>query len=395
MPEWFILVRTHLRSLMQQKIRRGAIKLNLKTFLRKTVQGGALTFAILLAVGVFQPTKTEALDLGKLGGTLVGTAAQQNEVRKSLDHYENDGRFELFEQIKKSEGVIEDPDLNAELALVMTRLTNAIARTEPGIENKPYNYFINPQTAFNAFCSLGHNVSVNVGVFQFFDNNEDKIAAVVAHELVHGQRNHPINGAKKKMTVEFVQKVAGSQLGGGSKLAVDVVATNTKAVGITKPNEWEADNIAFSYITAAGYNPGAPAAVWQRVIDKMSSGGSKGLFDDLLNPSTHPGEKERRDNYSKKLSEYGNQKVTVNSATGEIKVNNKAFMKPAPFANMSSVERSYLIAGNLAAVYHKNEASAQAINDNGVVKIGDNAVVEPCSADVSADELVRILNDIK
>lgn len=369
--------------------------MDLRIFFRKAVLGGTLALGISLAIGTFQPTKTEAIDLGKLGGTLVGAAVQQNEIKKSLDHYENDGRNELFEELKKSEGVVEDPDLNAELALIMTKLTSAIAKTEPGIKDKPYNYFINPQTAFNAFCGLGHNVSVNVGIFQFFDNNEDKIAAVVAHELVHGQRNHPINGAKKKLTVDFIQKVAGSQIGGSGKLAVDVVATNTKAVGITKPNEWEADNIAFSYITEAGYNPGAPAAVWQRVIDKMSSGGGKGLFDDLLNPSTHPGEKERRDNYSKKLSEYSNQKVMVNSATGEVRINNKTFMKPAAFANMSGVERSYLIAGNLAAVYHNNQAMGQARNDNGVIRIGDKAIVEPCSADISADELVRILNEIK
>lgn len=370
--------------------------MDLKTFFRKAVLGtGTLTLCFSLATGLFHPTKTEAFDIGKLGGIVVNTAKQQDEIKKSLDHYENDGRNELFEQLKASEGVNEDPEFNATLASIMTRLTSTIAKTEPSIQDKPYNYFINPKTAFNAFCSLGHNVSVNVGVFSFFDNNEDKIAAVVAHELVHGQKNHPINGAKKKLTVDFVQKVAGSQMSGGSKLAVDVVAGNTKAVGITKPNEWESDNIAFSYITDAGYNPGAPAAVWQRVIDKMSSGGSKGLFDDLLNPSTHPGEKERRDNYSKKLTEYSNKKVTVNAATGEIKIDNKPFMKPAAFANMSGIERSYLIAGNLAAAYHNNESLAQACNDNGVIRLGEQAIVQPCPADTDADQLVKILNEIK
>ncbi|MBU2703313.1 putative Zn-dependent protease [Sporomusaceae bacterium BoRhaA] len=370
--------------------------MNLRTFFRKSVLGaGALIFCISLGVGLLQPTKTEALSLGGLGGTIASTAAQQEKVKKSLDYYENDGRNELFAELKKSDGVIDDSDLNEELGRIMTRLTSAIAKTDPSIMNKPYNYFINPQTAFNAYCSLGHNVSVNVGVFSFFDNDEGKIAAVVAHELVHGQKGHPINGAKKKLTVDFIQKIAGSQMSGGGQLAVDIVATNAKAVGVTKPNEWEADNVAFSYITEAGYNPGTPAAVWQRVIDNMGKGGSKGLFDDLLNPSTHPGEKERRDNYAKKLTEYSNNKVSVNPATGDIKVNNKPFMKPAAFSNMSALERSYLIAGHLAAVYHSKESLAQATNDNGVVRIGDVAIVQTCSADTDADELVKILNEIQ
>jgi len=141
-----------------------------------------------LAISLIQPAKAEALDLGSLGGTILITAIQQAEVKKALDYYENDGRDELFEQLKKSEGVNDDPHLNAMLTSIMTRLTNSIAKTEPSIKDKPYNYFINPQKEFNAFCSLGHNVSVNAGVFTFLGNNEDKVAAVVAHELVHGQK---------------------------------------------------------------------------------------------------------------------------------------------------------------------------------------------------------------
>ena len=41
-------------------------------------------------------------------------------------------------------------------------------------------------------------MSVNIGAFWFLDYNEDKLAAVIAHELVHGQKEHPIKGAKKK-----------------------------------------------------------------------------------------------------------------------------------------------------------------------------------------------------
>lgn len=71
-------------------------------------------------------------------------------MKKSLGHYDNDGRNELFEQIKSTDGVGEDPDLNDELGPIITKLSDAIAQTEPSIADKPYNYFINPQTEFNA-----------------------------------------------------------------------------------------------------------------------------------------------------------------------------------------------------------------------------------------------------
>lgn len=372
------------------------IDLNLKPFFRKSVLGATtLALGLSLAGGMIQPTQAEAFSLGKIGDSVVGGLQEQKKIKDSLDYYENDGRNEMFEELKKSDGVVEDGELNEELSRIIGRLSSAIAKSEPSINSKPYNYFINPKTEFNAYCSLGHNISVNAGVFSFFGNDEDKIAAVVAHEMVHGQRQHPYIGAQKKMTVDFIQKVAGAQMNGSGKLAVNVVATNVKASGITKPNEWEADNVAFSYVTEAGYNPGAPAAVWQGVIDHMNNGGSKGLFDDLLNPSTHPGEKERRDNYAKKLTEYSGNKVVVNPATAEIKVNNKLFMKPAGAGSVSALERSYLIAGRLAAAYHGHAAIDQAVNDGGVVRVGDREIVQPNGNDKSADELVQTLNSIK
>ncbi|MDU4959108.1 MAG: M48 family metallopeptidase [Sporomusaceae bacterium] len=355
------------------------------------VRTAVLALSLSLTAGLLQPASSEALDLGDLGGALLGGAIQQAQIKKSLEYYENDGRHELFEQLKKSEGVNEDPELNALLARIMGRLSDAIAKTEPSIQEKPYNYFINPQPEFNAFCSLGHNISVNTGVFNFFDNHEDKVAAVVAHELVHGQKQHPLNGAKKKLTVDFVKSVVGSQMGGGGRLAVGVVAANTKATGITKPNEWEADNIAYNYILAAGYNPGAPAAVWQRVLDSKDSGKSGGFLDDLLNPSTHPEAKDRRDNYAKKLTEHSRKQVTVDAASGEIKVNNRPFMKPTAFANMSGLERSYLVAGNLAAVYARSQPG-RAYAENGVVRVDGRAVVQPGPDDPGAAELAQLLN---
>jgi predicted Zn-dependent protease len=347
----------------------------------------------LVVFGLFsQPRLEAAIKIGNV----VGAISEQQKITRDLNYYENEGRNELFEEYKKSEGVNTDPAMNALLERIMKRLSATVAKTEKSIVDKPYNYFVNNQEDFNAFCSLGHNISVNTGVFNFFGGNEDQIAAVVAHELVHGQKNHPINGAKKKLTVDFLQKTVGANLGGAARIAADVVAVNVKNAGITKPNEWEADNVAFTYMADAGYNVGAPASVWQAVIDASKpSAKSKDFLTNVFNPSTHPESKDRRDNYSVKLTEYSNKKVAVDAAAGEVKVNGKTFMKPAAAGIMSGLERAFLIAGNLAAVYHANAAVPEARAEGGAVFLGGQRIVTPAQGDGSAAELAAVLNSIK
>ena len=142
--------------------------------------------AALLAVSVLSftlPQQAEAINLGSIAGKAVGAAKEQQEINKALNYYDN------------------------MLGRIMQRMTPAIAKSDATINSKPYNYFVNNQEFFNAYCALGHNMSVNIGAFWFLDYNEDKLAAVIAHELVHGQKEHPIKGAKKKMSVDFVLTV--------------------------------------------------------------------------------------------------------------------------------------------------------------------------------------------
>ena len=348
-------------------------------------------FFAVVAFGFIQPQKAEAIKIGNV----IGVAKEQQEIRKALNYYENDGRNELFEALKQEDGVSTDARATNMLDSIMQKLNTAVAKSDPSITKKPYNYFVNNLEYFNAYCSLGHNISVNIGAFWFMDYNEDKVAAIVAHELVHGQKNHPIEGAKKKMSVDFIMKTVGAEIGGANGLAAQVVAVHAKNTGVTKPNEWEADNIAFTYMVDAGYNVGAPASVWQRVIEATKDSSKRGALDDILNPSTHPKDTDRRDNYAKKLTEHSKGKVTVDPATGEVKVNGKTFMKPVAAANMSGAERAYLVAGNLAAVYNAGTEGEAVHVEGGTVKIGSKAIVTPAAGDTSASELATLLGSIK
>jgi len=347
------------------------------------VIGGALTFSA-------QPLPTAS---AAGWGSLVGAGVQYVQLNKEIKYYNNDGRDEYFQQLKEQYGVNEDSYLNERLSGIMTNLSASIAAKDPSISSKPYNYFVNTDKTFNAFCSLGHNMSVNTGLFDLLSNT-DEIAVVIAHEMGHGQKDHPAKSFQKSMPYELIAKIyAASQNNSGSNMAAGVFANYATATQVTKPQEWEADNLAFDYITGAGYNPGACAAVWQRVIEKQGES-STNFVGEIFSPSDHPSNDDRRANYSKKLTEYSNAVVTVKD--GVVKVHDKVFITAGDCEGLSGKERAYLIAGNLAAVYHNNKtAPAAYADDNGTVYLGEQAILTAQASDPPAADLVGQLNQIK
>lgn len=320
---------------------------SLKHAIKSSVMAGALAFSFAAALPATQPV--QAIDWAGLAGAGV----QYIELEKELKYLDNQGRNEFFEQLKQKYGVNTDPQANAMLDRIMTRLSASIAKSDPSITKKPYNYFVNNDTSFNAFCTIGHNLSINIGAFEPLNYNENEIAFVLAHELGHGQKGHPVQGIRKQMPLVLASAAVGGNY--SSRLVAGILAQVGSAKLITKPMEKQADELAFGYAVGAGYNIGAGAAVWQRVLDKNpgeSSGGLSDLFND------HPTTVSRRDKYSKDITEWSDKVVKVNADTGMISLRGKNWYQPEDIASMSGKERAYLIAGNLSAVYHDGKKPA-------------------------------------
>lgn len=314
-------------------------------FMKKSIKSYIL--AGILAVSLSPASSTlqtaEAIDWT----SFAGAGIQYFALEKELKHLDNGGRNEFFEQMKKKYGVNNDPRANAMLDRIMTRLSASIAKTDPSITKKPYNYFVNDDKSFNAFCTIGHNLSVNIGAFEPLNYNENELAFVLAHEMGHGQKGHPIQGIRKQMPLVL----AGAAIGGdtSTQLITGILSQVGTAKLITKPMEKEADALAFTYAVNAGYNIGAGAAVWQRILDKnpgQSSGGINELFND------HPSTISRRNVYNEDITKWSGGVVKVNADTGMISLHGKDWYQPETISSMSSKERAYLIAGNLSAVYH-------------------------------------------
>lgn len=332
---------------------------------------GAIAFSVI-------PAPTAHADIL---GTIIGAGVQYAALNQEINYLDNEGRDEYFQKMQEQYGVNDDPYLNARLDSIMGNLTAAIAQVDPTINEKPYNYFINNDTSFNAFCTLGHNISVNTGMFNMVAN-DDEVAVVLGHEMGHGQNKHVQKGIRDAM----IAQVGAAILTNGSALG-QLAAQVAGNVHMPRAKEREADKMAFQYITHSSYNPGACAAIWQRVMERSTSGGS------FL--SDHPDHKDRRDTYAKSLTEYSGGKVKIDADAAMVKVNGKDFVTPAPADDMSSHERAYFVMGNLATAYHNGHNAGEAWADGNILMLGDQPIMEAVAGDPSASEMAARLNTIK
>ena len=326
-----------------------------------------------LTTGALMPGQAYAWDWLSAGLALFQVGAEYAYLNKQVSYLDNKGRDEYMGQIKDKYGVNTDPAANAMLARIMTRLSDAVALTDDSIVKKPYNYFVNNDSSFNAFCTLGHNMSVNIGAFTKLNYNEDELAFVIAHEMGHGQKNHPSAGVKRALPLSILAALYASQnQNTASSIGAALVSTIGTAKWVTKPMETQADKLAFEYAVQAGYTVGAGAAVWQRILEQNGSKSSG--FAELFND--HPTSVSRRNNYSKKITEWSGNQVRVNEETGLISVAGKPFYTPAKTTNMSPQEQAFLIAGNLAAVF-RNGRQKEAVwtNSENMLLVGEQPVM--------------------
>ena len=367
-----------------------------KKFLSATATAA---LSVSLIFGVPAAVEASALDIIGAGIAIGAQAAQANaQINANIKYFDTteEGRLKLYDSFREKYGVCEDVEFNSKLDRIMSNLSRGIAVVDPTINDKPYKYFISNQESINAACSMGRVMMVNVGTFRKI-TNEDELAAIVGHEMGHGQKSHVAKGNKKHLQKAITASIAGTAVGatiGGGALTsiITNVALNHSIAHGDRKQETEADLLGLEYMTHTNYNPGACAAVMQKFVE-MSIGSKQSSTMSFFNPSDHPDSEKRRDACAKKLTEYSRNHVTAKD--GVVSVNGKTFVTVAPSSTMSGAERSYFVMGNLAAAYHngldKNEATVQ----NGTVMLGAQEIITPVEGDEDAYALAERLNAIK
>ncbi|BEU87942.1 hypothetical protein TAMA11512_14060 [Selenomonas sp. TAMA-11512] len=352
-----------------------------------TVALSAWVLAALLTADI------PAAEASILGTVIAGVQAshQIDQQVKYLDETE-EGRQELFQYYKKELGVVHESPYEAVTRRAIDRLTQGIAQTEPTILDKPFLWFINPDKSFNAFCSMGHIMSINHGFYDYIQN-EDEIAVVLGHEMAHGMKRHSARGMRKKLNATIGTALVAESISGGvlTNVVMNVVYKNIMNVQITGKQEWEADALALEYIMAAGYNPGAAPAVWQRFIEKAGDN-RQNTVAEILNPANHASNGERKEKYIQTIKKMSGNKVDL--VGNEVRVGGKALLRPEPAGGMSSAERACFVFGNLASAFKSGHNKAGAHVEGNTVYLGSQPIIACTNGDESTSVIADRLNSL-
>ncbi len=184
-----------------------------------------------------------------------------------------------------------------------TRYLNILGQTLALASAKPetfggYHFGILDTDEINAFAAPGGLIVVSRGLIRCC-RNEDALAAVLAHEVGHVEREHGLNAIEKGRKTAFMTTLAvtaGKSLG-GTELADltkafegtigDITSTMVNS-GYSRQSEFEADAASVRILRAVGYNPEGLVDMLAQMQKRLKPG-SHGFG------ATHPAPKDRID----------------------------------------------------------------------------------------------------
>jgi predicted Zn-dependent protease len=184
---------------------------------------------------------------------------------------------QAYEQIVSEADISDDSDLNAVVNEVGERIT-AVAE-DPGFD---WEFTVFEDEAPNAFALPGGKVGVNTGLFDVAEN-EDQLAAVMAHEIAHAVAQHSNERMSRQLLLQA--GLAGAGLASDTVAQYGQLLAQAATLGVVLPfsreQEAEADQIGLIYMAKAGYDPRAAIELWEN----LQAYGGEGAPEFL---STHP-----------------------------------------------------------------------------------------------------------
>jgi predicted Zn-dependent protease len=220
------------------------------------VRGRAVLLAITLAaaaqsgcatLGTLAPSPPGLGDLVSVAKTL-GSAV----TRMSPEEETEIGRG-IAASVAGRYGIVRDEQLTRYVCLVGE--TVAEKSDQPGI---PYHFAVLDTDIINAFSCPGGYVFVTRGTLAIIDS-EAELAAVLAHEISHVAHKDITREIEKQQFFQAGNDVAGTLLHTDPSIfnAATSFGTDLLFKGLSRSDEYTADESALGYTAAAGYDPTA------------------------------------------------------------------------------------------------------------------------------------------
>jgi predicted Zn-dependent protease len=236
-------------------------------------------FLLGVAVGIISAqdaSRNKKDDPGQIGNRDVGKGVNLYSLEKEIAL----GK-QLAEEVRRQAKVVDDPLISE----YINRIGQNLVRNSDA--KVPFTFQVIEGNSPNAFALPGGYVFVYTALIKIADE-EDELAAAMAHEIAHVAARHMTKQATKSQIVGVAGSAAGVILGGG----LGGVAIRQGAnVGIpaaflhfTRKDESEADYLGVQYMYAAGYDPNGAISIFEKLesLERKQPGTVARIF------STHP-----------------------------------------------------------------------------------------------------------
>ena len=315
--------------------------------------------------------------------TLAGGAVAMAYVSTALNKMDNSeqGQQESLARTKEKTGYLNDSAAQARVQRILKTL-----EASPSVK-RSYVVYVNPDTEFNAFATLGRVMSVNKGALDTLD--DDQLAYVMAHEIAHGEHKDIINGARKQIGLSTAVGIAagGSE---GAALLSNVAGNYLSNQVFTMSQEKAADELGFKILSESSYNVGGAAGSMAVLRNKVGEHYREGLSQ-VVAPNNHPKLTDRVNNNIDRMYTYSGNHVNVSK--GAVYVNGDNIYSPAGSGRYTGEERAYYMAGKLARLYHNNQITpGSASYSGGTVTVAGQSIVSTPSSDVALQVATNLNN---
>lgn len=153
----------------------------------------------------------------------------------------------------------------------------------------PWVFAIIDTLSVNAFATPGGMVLVTRGLYQMMET-EDELAAVLAHEIAHVNRQHYYTVIKRQKAALFASNTTQKEAERDSAIAKKLIGVGAEllAHGLDKDAEFEADRDAMVLAARAGYDSSSILTTLEKLRAKSANDDSMQLLF-----MTHPAPSER------------------------------------------------------------------------------------------------------
>lgn len=206
--------------------------------------------------------------------------------------------FQQYSQVKEQSTVLT----NTQNAKMIERIGNDITAAaikwldangyKNYTDNYQWEYILIDEQTVNAWAMPGGKVAFYTGILPIAQN-ENGIAAIMGHEVVHALANHGQQRMSAGMAQQTVGMIGGVLLSENQQqaetfnLAYGLGSQYLGMLPFSRKHETEADEIGAKLMAIAGYNPDEAAELWIRM--GQASGGNQP--PEFL--STHPSTENR------------------------------------------------------------------------------------------------------